>query len=262
MENEMNKDRLRQIFVILAVVATITVNALANILPINGQGTGEISDRFQVYFVPAGYVFSIWGIIYLGWLAYAIYQALPAQRNQPRLRAIAFPFILNGLANSLWIFAWHYNQFGWTLLAMLVVLVSLIVIYLRLGIGTQPATPGQRWLVNLPFSLYLGWITVATVANVTDVLYWIGWTGSPLAPQTWAVIMLAVATLVTALVLLTRRDIAYAAVIVWAFIGIAVKFSSEPSYATIAWVAALVVALLAAASAARLLPKLPAPAHN
>ena len=104
----MNKDLARQILVILAVLATITVNALANILPINGQGTGEISDRFQVYFVPAGYVFSIWGVVYLGWLAYAIYQALPAQRNNPLLRAIALPFIVNGLANSSWIFAWHY----------------------------------------------------------------------------------------------------------------------------------------------------------
>ena len=183
MENKMNKDLARQILVILAVLATITVNALANILPINGQGTGEISDRFQVYFVPAGYVFSIWGVVYLGWLAYAIYQALPAQRNNPLLRAIALPFIVNGLANSAWIFAWHYNQFGWSLLAMLVVLASLIIIYLRLGIGTQPAPTSQRWLVNLPFSIYLGWITVATIANVTDVLYWLGWNGSPLFPS-------------------------------------------------------------------------------
>jgi len=258
----MKNGRLRQILVILAVAATIIVNILANALPINGQGTGEVSDRFQVYFVPAGYVFSIWGIIYLGLIGYAVYQALPAQQDNPSLRAIAVPFLVASLANIVWIFLWHYNQFGLSVLAMLVLLGSLIAIYLRLNSSRKAVTPGQRWLVNLTFSIYLGWITVATVANITAFFHWIGWNGDPLAPQTWAIIMLAVATLITGLMLLLRGDVAYALVIIWAFAGIAVRFSSEPALPIVAWSAAIVIALLAAAKSLRLLPKLPAQVPN
>src|SRR5512137_1573723 len=107
----MKKEIFRQIAVVLTVLATIVVNALANILPINGQNTGEISDRFKVYFVPAGYVFSIWGLIYLGLIAMAIYQALPSQRANPRLRSTGWWISLGGLANIAWIFLWHYEKF-------------------------------------------------------------------------------------------------------------------------------------------------------
>ncbi len=110
----MSKDRVRQILVVLAVLAMITVNILANALPINGQNTGEISDRFDVFFVPAGYVFSIWGLIYLGLLAYAVYQALPAQAENPTLRSIGYLFVLSCLANIAWIFLWHCNSAGET----------------------------------------------------------------------------------------------------------------------------------------------------
>ena len=99
------KDRLRQIAVIVSIAGTIIVNALANTLPINGQNTGEVSDRFQVYFVPAAYVFSIWGLIYIGLIVFAIFQALPAQRENPRMRSIGWWVVLGGLANSAWIFA-------------------------------------------------------------------------------------------------------------------------------------------------------------
>ena len=105
------KDTLRQISVVLTILATIVVNALANALPINGQNTGQISDRFHVYFVPAGYVFSIWGLIYLGLIAFAIFQALPSQRENPRLRKVGWWIALGGLANIAWIFLWHYEQF-------------------------------------------------------------------------------------------------------------------------------------------------------
>ncbi|MEJ2752802.1 MAG: tryptophan-rich sensory protein, partial [Chloroflexota bacterium] len=101
----MNNDRIRQIMVVVAVLATIAVNIAANALPINGQNTGEISDRFDVYFVPAGYVFSIWGLIYLALLAYAVYQALPAQAQNPSLRSIGYLFVLSCLAKIAWIFA-------------------------------------------------------------------------------------------------------------------------------------------------------------
>src|SRR5512136_413233 len=142
------KNTLRQIAVIVTVIATITINVLANALPLNGLNTGQLSDRFQVYFVPAGYVFSIWGLIYLGLVAYAVFQALPAQKTNPRLQASGWWVALGGLANSAWIFLWHFEQFVWTLAAMLILLVSLIVVYLRLGIGRTQVPPAERWSVH------------------------------------------------------------------------------------------------------------------
>jgi translocator protein len=232
----MKRDTVRQSVVVLAIVVMVAVNALANALPINGRGTGEISDSFSTYFVPAGYVFSIWGLIYLGLAAYAVYQALPRQRENPRLRRVGPLVVLSSVANAVWIFLWHYEQFVLTLLVMLLLLVSLILTYLWLGTGKTSAPVAERWLVRLPFSLYLGWITVATVANATQVLEYLGWGGFGLSEATWAVVMLVAATAIAAAVSLTRGDIAYMGVIIWAFIGIALKHAATPVVAITAWV--------------------------
>ncbi len=240
------KDILRPAVVILSVLATIFFNFLANALPLNGLNTGQISDRFQVYFVPAGYVFSIWGLIYLGLIAYAIYQALPAQRQNPRLRDTAYLIAGSGLANIAWLFFWHYEQFPLTLLAMLILLALLIATYLRLGIGRVSVAAGEKWSVQVPFSIYLGWITVATVANVTDVLDYLRWDGFGLADEVWMLIILAAVFVIASLVSLTRRDIAYILVILWALVGIAVKHSAVAlvSSASLATAALLVIVLL------------------
>jgi benzodiazapine receptor len=240
----LNSDRIRQIAVIVAVLAMITVNILANALPINGQNTGEISDRFDVYFVPAGYVFSIWGLIYLTLLGYAIYQALPAQAENSDLRRIGYLFVLSSIANITWIFFWHYNLFTLSVLAMLILLGLLITIYLRLNIGRKEVPTATKWLVHLPFSIYLGWITVATVANITDWLYFVGWSGFGISPEIWAVIMLAIATAIGGVMSLTRGDIAYAAVLIWSFIGIAVKQEGTAVVVNAAWIASVVTAIL------------------
>jgi len=237
------KDTVRQILVIVATIATIVVNGLATSLPLNGLTTGEISDRFQVYFVPAGYVFSIWGLIYLWLIAYSVYQALPAQRENPRLRSTGYLYVLSAVANMAWIFLWHYEVFPLTLVVMLVLLGSLIAIYLRLGIGQTPVSGAEKWLVRVAFSVYLGWITVATVANATSLLDYLGWGGWGIAPEIWAVIMLVAAAAIAAAVSFTRGDIAYVAVIVWAFAGIALKHAATPLVATTAWIMAALVAL-------------------
>jgi translocator protein len=231
----MNKDLLRQIITLLTVILTLVINTLANILPLNGQNTGEISDRFQVYFVPAGYVFSIWFIIYVGLIAFAIYQALPSQRENPRLRRVGYWFALSGIANSAWIFCWHYNLFTLSLVVMLALLVSLIVTYLRLDIGRTIVSTTEKWCLNIPTSVYLGWISVATIANVTDVLYDLNWDSWGLSPTTWAVIMLVVATFIAVMIAVTRRDLAFLLVFVWSFIGIAVKQSGTSSVAITGW---------------------------
>jgi hypothetical protein len=239
----MNKDTTRQVIVVVATLATIVVNGLASSLPLNGVTTGEISDLFEVYFVPAGYVFSIWGVIYLGLLAYTVYQALPAQRENAKLCRIGYLYVGASIANIAWLFLWHYQIFALTVPAMVALLGLLIALYLRLEIGQKAVTAGQRWAVNVPFSIYLGWITVATIANVTSLLEYWEWNGWGIYPEYWAVIMLVVGAIVAAAVSITRGDIAYIAVIVWAFAGIAVKHADTSIVATTAWVAATAVAL-------------------
>ena len=139
------KNTLRQISVVVVLLATIVINILADALPINGLGTGTISDSFHVYFVPAGYVFAIWGIIYIGLIAYAVYQALPSQKENPRVQATGWWVVLGGLANSAWIFLWHYQKFVGTLVAMLFLLATLIVVYIRLGINKFKVSLGETW---------------------------------------------------------------------------------------------------------------------
>lgn len=247
----MNRDTLRQMIVGLATLATIVINVLANALPFNGQNTGAISDRFLVYFVPAGYVFAIWGVIYIGLIAFVIYQALPAQRQNAALRRIGWWVVLADVANSAWIFLWHYNIFPATVVAMLALLISLIAVYLGLGIGRARVSTAERWMTHVPFSIYLGWITVATVANVTAVLYLLI-AGAPQAlavtdvrllgigPEAWTVIMLVVGAALATAMSFTRRDVAYALVIAWAFVGIAVKWPAVPLVAGAAWAMAAV----------------------
>jgi hypothetical protein len=237
------KDILRQIAVIITILGTLIVNGLANALPINGMNTGQISDRFHVYFVPAGYVFSIWGLIYLGLIVFAVFQALPSQRENPRLRATGWWISLGGLANSIWIFLWHYEQFPLTIVAMLALLATLIVTYLRLEIGESSAPAAETWAVRVPFSIYLGWITVATVANVTSLLDFLKWDGFGLAPELWMGIVLAAVLVIAVLMNITRRDVAYALVVLWALAGISFKHAAVAAVAVPTWITFGLVAL-------------------
>jgi hypothetical protein len=219
----MSKDTLRQAANILSVIQALTVNILASALPLNGQNTGEISDRFKVYFVPAGYVFAIWGVIYIGWIAFAIYQALPAQKMSPRLRRLGYLFALSGVFNAAWLFCWHYNRFGLSVLVVLGLLGLLIASYLRLDVGRSRVSAAEKWCVDIPFSVYLGWLSIATIANISLTLVASGWDGFGIAAETWAVLIVAVALVLTLLMLGIRKDIAYALVVIWALVGISVN---------------------------------------
>jgi hypothetical protein len=237
------KDILRQISVVLTIIATIFINGLANALPINGLNTGQISDRFRVYFVPAGYVFSIWGLIYLGLIAFAIFQALPSQRQNPRLRASGLWISLGGLANSVWIFLWHYEQFPLTLIAMLILLASLIATYLRLEVNRTTVSIAETWVARIPFSIYLGWITVATVANVTSVLDYLKWDRFGIAPEIWMGIILFAVLVIAVSMIVTRRDIAYTLVILWALAGISIKHATVTAVSIPTWITFGIVAM-------------------
>jgi hypothetical protein len=231
------------LLVILMTLLTLAINILATTLPLNGLDTGQISDQFDVYFVPAGYVFSIWGVIYLGMIAFAVYQALPTQQENPRLDSIRGWFILSNLANAAWLFFWHYQLFLLTLLAMGMLLVSLLVVYWRLRPGRATATPRERWVVDIPFSIYLGWITVAAIANVTDVLDYVGWNGWGLSEEGWMVIVLAVVVALAWMMSLRERDVAYLTVLVWALAGIGVKFPEAGMVTVAIWLTTAAVAL-------------------
>lgn len=249
------KSIVRQIAVVLATVVTIATNALANILPINGQLTGAISDSFPVRFTPAGYVFSIWGVIYLGLIVYSVYQALPSQRNRPLQNTVGWIYVASAVFNSTWILAFHYLQFPLSLVIMLALLITLTAIYLQLKTGLEKAAPADQWLLRLPFSIYLAWICVATIANATIVLYDLGWNGQPFTPDLWAALMIVVGTVLASIIALTRRDVGYIAVFVWAYIGIVVAQSDSLTVAaTAALMTAVILAILGFSLARRTPP--------
>ncbi|WP_420629121.1 tryptophan-rich sensory protein [Candidatus Leptofilum sp.] len=223
------------------------MNFLSNLLPLNGRTPGEISDALPSYFTPAAYTFSIWSVIYLALLGFIIYQALPSNRHKPFLTQIGYWFALSSVVNIAWLFAWHYGFYALSIFFMVSILVTLITIYRRLKIG-QPApnsSLANKLLVQFPFSIYLGWITVATIANVASVLNYLGWDGLGIAEPTWAAIMMGVAVVVVGLLLFNRRNLSYAGVLIWALFGIRAANSGVPIVANTAVIAAALILILA-----------------
>lgn len=194
---------------LIILLAVITVNALANILPINGVGTGEVSAQYDNYFTPAGFTFSIWSIIYLGLLLFTVYQFI-SKSFKPE--TISYLFIMNGLANMGWIMAWHYGYFFATLILMVVLLITLVLINLRIN--------ESGWQVKLPFQIYLGWICVATVANIAVYLKYINWSGFGMAEVTWGMLMVLIAGLIGVMLIFRVGWIAAALAIAWGIWGI------------------------------------------
>jgi hypothetical protein len=226
----MDRDLTRQVTTVVAYIATVIVNGAAVAIPLGGMTTAQISDMFPVPVVPANYVFSIWSAIYLLLLGYTAYQALPSRRTDPTLRRLGYLPALTGGLNAAWVLLWQYQVFALTVPVMVALLVTLIAIWRRVRepqVSTVARPPAaQGWLVALPFSVYLGWISVATIANVTQQLWYLGFRGEGLSPSLWAVGILAVGLLITTVMVLRGRDVAYGAVIVWAYAGIAVKQSA------------------------------------
>ena len=206
----------------IALAFMIVMNILAVGLPFNGKSTAEISDSFKVLFVPAGYVFSIWGVIYITQI-WAFYKLC---KNQEKYKAliekIAMWFVVANWANGLWLVFWHYQEIYWTLPVMLLLLVSLIVMYLTI----KKEFADVRHL-TIPFGIYLGWITVATVANFTDVFYSLKWDGFGLDGEYWSCILILVASILGFFMIKRQREYSYSAVIVWAIVGIGIKFNSN-----------------------------------
>jgi hypothetical protein len=221
------KRKIYAILNFLGFIGTVVVNGLANALPINGKTTGELSDNLPNLFVPAGFTFSIWGVIYILLALFAVYQLLRAFKQDEKdgriIDAVGPYFFIASCANMGWIFAWHYQVILVSLLLMIILLLSLICIYLNLDIRKREMKKTEKFFALIPFSVYLGWITVATVANVTALLVDIGWNGFGIPDQVWTIIVLIVATLITLAVLFSKQGIYDALVIVWAYFGILMK---------------------------------------
>ncbi len=240
---------------LLGYLGTVVVNALANIIPINNITTGDVSDLYPNLFTPAGLTFSIWGLIYVLLGIFVVYQLLPSVRRDPEkaglIQRIGPFFFISCLANMGWIFAWHYQAIALSLILMLVLLASLLAIYLRLGIGKTDSTGTAKYLMYLPFSIYLGWITVATIANVAILLVDVNWNTFGLGEQFWAAAVIIIGTVIALSVLFTRRDAYYALVVDWALLGILLKRMADDTadhqtviYVTVAGLAVITVGII------------------
>jgi translocator protein len=225
-----------------ALILVLLMNYLSNAIPFNNLTQGDLSELYPVLITPATYVFSIWGLIYLGLIAFIIYQALPQYRENPAVKAVGILFAVNALFNVLWLLFWHYQRVGWSMIMMLLILGSLILIYLRIGTVTAEKTFYDRLLVKYPFSLYLGWITAATIVNLNVLLYSIGWLGTGGGGVVFTMLMILIAAAVALAVFYLRQDYIFTFVFVWALIGIGARHGTDRVLLTItAWLAAAAI---------------------
>jgi benzodiazapine receptor len=233
---------------IIAFVLTVLVNGLAGSTTlIGGKSTADISDMYPTLITPAGYVFSIWGVIYILLGIFVVFQALPSEKGKGYQNRIGWLFVLSSLLNIFWLFLWQYEYLSLSVVLMFLLLATLIAIYLRLNIGKSAVSLREKLAVHLPFSVYLGWITIASIANVAAFLVSENWDGFGINQETWATLIIIVALLITLLVIVTRRDVAYGLVIIWALVGIAVKQSGNQNIVVIAEISAIIIAVVLAA---------------
>lgn len=218
-----------KILVLIAYLSMVAINTLANTIPINGRSTGEVSDSYQNLFAPAGITFAIWGVIYVLLALYVLYQFGLQRKNQKVSLDLVFntigpAFILSSLANSAWIYAWHYDRIGLSMVLMVIILLSLITITGMLK--KVELKPREKLFVKVPFSIYFGWITIATIANATTLLVSLGFDGFGIDEYFWTIFILIVGLTIGAITTYLNKDIAYGAVIIWAYIGIWIKHTS------------------------------------
>ena len=234
---------------ILAFALTVLVNGLAGSTTIlGGKLTSEISDANPTLITPAGYVFSIWGVIYILLGIFVIYQALPSQKGKDYQEKIGWLFVLSSLLNIAWLFLWQFEYLSLSVVLMFLLLATLIAIYLRLNIGKSIVSLREKLAVHVPFSVYLGWITIASIANVATTLVSVNWDGFGISQETWALLIVIIALLITLLVIATRKDVAYGFVVIWALLGIAVKQSGNQNIVTTTEISALVIVIALALS--------------
>ncbi|MFA9422212.1 MAG: tryptophan-rich sensory protein [Sedimentibacter sp.] len=222
-----------KIIAAVSFLLMIIVNFMANTVPINGQTTGQVADSYPNLFAPAAITFAIWGFIYLLLAGFTLYllgffRGDSNAINADLLNRIGIVFSISSIANAAWIFSWHYNKIPLSVLLMVVILACLI--YINCIIVNEKLTMREKFFIRLPFSVYFGWITVATIANVTTLLVSVGWNGLGLSEPFWAVVMIIVGMLIGVATISMNRDIAYDLVMVWAYTGIFIKHISKNGF--------------------------------
>jgi hypothetical protein len=220
---------------LLLFAGMVVMNYLANALPLNGKTTGALSDAYPNLFVPAGVTFSIWGVIYILLVTFCVIQFTTS--HQAVISRIGWLFGLSCIFNALWIVAWHYERLPMSLILMLGLLVSLI--WINIFIRDLPAG-----FIKAAFGIYLGWICIATIANVTALLVNFGWGGLGISEETWTIIMIAAGTLIVSLTLWRLDNPFIGLSVVWAFAGIMIKRQAD--YRVILVTAAIAAAIVAA----------------
>lgn len=221
--------------ILLALIAMLTVNALSSILPINGVTPKEVSDRYPNLFVPAPLAFAIWGVIYILVIAYTLYQfGLFRRRNEAvnakLLTRTGIVLIITSVLNLSWVIAWHYGLL--TVSFLLLALFLIAMIDMRLIIHAQePLSAKEKWFVRLPFSVYFGWVTVATIAGATALLVGNGFGGLGLSEASWTMIILLVGAAIGIATALRFRDIPYLLVFIWAYANILTNHLSPAGFA-------------------------------
>lgn len=231
METQITDTMIKYVNLFL-VACMLVMNYLANALPLNGKNTGELSDSFPNLFVPAGMTFSIWGVIYVLIILYCIFQF--KDYNAVPVSKISLAFGISCILNALWIVFWHYGKLPLSLLVMAGLLASLI--YINIAIRDLPFG-----IIKASFGIYLGWICIATIANVTAVLVNSGWNGFNISHETWTIIMIAVGALLVALTLYRLKNPFIGLAVVWAFLGIAIKRQDDYRTIMITAVIAMVI---------------------
>lgn len=209
-------------FIITLVINFLSQSAFALDINLFAFTVRDLAESRAIFFLPAGYVFGIWGVIYTGLIAFIIYTSRPSQKDNPIHQKIGYWFIISCIANFTWLILFLNDLVVLSTVAMLVLFVALFIIYTRLEIGKSVVKPVVKWAVHVPFSIYIGWISVATVANITVSLYVEGQVLSFLGinADIWAVVMMAIAGVLAFGMLYFRKDVAYACVVVWAVVGI------------------------------------------
>jgi TspO/MBR family len=239
-------DLQRQITTLAAVLGSIAINTLSNIFPLNGVRVGDLSNTLfaSVQIIPANYAFAIWGLIYIGLIAFGIYQLQPSQRENPRLRQSGYLLAIACIAQCAWIYLFLARLFPLSNLAMLGILVPLIVMYQRLKIGQERVSRQERWFIHLPISIYLGWISVATIVNVAIGLHNLNWDGWGITSIVWTVVMMTIAAAIAVVISIQRHDTAYVLVIVWALVAIAIRQANTPPIMITGWGQAIALTVL------------------
>jgi tryptophan-rich sensory protein len=238
-------DRLRQFLVVFFIITLIVMNYLSNVRVFADTTNGDISRKYQTLITPAGYAFAIWGVIFLGLLAFAIFQAQPSERDNPRFRAAGPWIILNAICNSIWSPIFNNDQIGLALVVILIMFVSLLLVVDRLRIGRERVRRRETWLARVPFSIYFGWLTVATILNVAVFLKATNFDSSALPENGWAAGVLVIAFAVGVFLFNRYRSTMYMLVFAWAFAAIAVEQRTVPYVPLFAWAGVVAAVILA-----------------